>query len=147
MVGTLYFSVTFTISLIEAQRRADLTAVKLTGKLFHVWTLCNDSALSTCLFPLLLNTYLCDKRTLNTGADRDEKHRRAALFSPRCVKLRASYLECRQIEERQRWLEMRRSVLHGLSLSNPALHSHGHVQYGGFGKSIEHSANHQERNT
>lgn len=49
----LFFSDGFIMSLITAQRWAGLLAVKLTSKLFHVWTLCSDAALSTCLFILL----------------------------------------------------------------------------------------------
>lgn len=74
MGAQIFFFVGFTMSLITAQRWAGLLAVKLTSELFHVWTLCSDAALSTCLFTQLLNSYLCDKTTLNTGADKDEKH-------------------------------------------------------------------------
>lgn len=69
-----FFSDGFTMSLITAQRWAGVLAVKLTSKLFHVWTLSGDAALSTCLFTLLLNSYLSDKTLLNSGADKDEKH-------------------------------------------------------------------------
>lgn len=75
MVGTVIL-VRFIMSLITAQRWAGLCAVKLSGKLFHVWTLCSGAALSMCLFTLLLKSYLCDKKKLNTAADKDEMHGR-----------------------------------------------------------------------
>lgn len=140
MVGTLDFFVSFIISLITAQRWAGFTAVKLTGKLFHVWTLCSDAALSTCLFTLLLNTYLFHEKTLNTRADKDEKRRQFFFFSfSLCVKPRATYFQFHWIEERQRWLEMRQSMLHGLSLNNSTPHSWPGALWE-FGESIDQSA-------
>lgn len=147
MVGTLDFFVSFIISLITAQRWAGFTAVKLTGKLFHVWTLCSDAALSTCLFTLLLNTYLFHEKTLNTGADKDEKRRQFFFFLFLCVSNREppifSFIGLKKDRDGSKWDNQCCMVW----VSIIALHIHGRVHYGNLANRSISLLNHQKWDT